>query len=209
MNHFYHTLDTLVIKTPSHSCGASSGTHPAHLSSARALAKALPQNSMHLVYGGGTVGIMGELAKTLVSLSGPEAVQGFIPKLLMKLERNLNDEKIFGRVTVVADMHTRKQMMAREATEGGPGGEFVALSGGYGTLEELMEAATWNQLGIHDRGVVVFNVNGYWNGLLHWVGEAVESGFIAKSNSQTLFEAKDADNVVEELKRYHAKSIAN
>lgn len=161
------------------------------------------------------VGMMGELAKTLVSLSGPEAVHGIIPEALVKLERNFDgkssseeplsmpiDEKTFGRLTIVADMHARKQMMAREVIEGGPGGGFVALSGGYGTLEELMEAVTWNQLGIHERGVVVFNVDGYWDGLLQWVGKAVESGFIAKSNRRIMVEVKEADDVVAELKGY-------
>lgn len=170
---------------------------------------------MHLVYGGGTVGIMGELAKTLVSLSGPESVHGIIPAALMKFERNFDeennskealskiiDEKTFGRTTVVADMHTRKQMMAREVIEGGVGGGFVALSGGYGTLEELMEVVTWNQLGIHARGVVVFNVDGYWDGLLQWVGKAVDSGFIARSNSGIMVEAKEAEEVVRRLKDY-------
>ncbi|KAF2108881.1 hypothetical protein BDV96DRAFT_586844 [Lophiotrema nucula] len=183
-------------------CGASPGTRSAHLSAARALARALHRNNMHLVYGGGTVGMMGELAKTLVSLSGPEAVHGIMPETLMKLERNFGDEKTFGRLTIVADMHTRKQMMAREVIKGGPGGGFVALSGGYGTLEELMEAVTWNQLGIHERGVVVFNVDGYWDGLLQWVDKAVESGFIAKSNRSIMVEAKEADDVVAELKGY-------
>jgi len=170
---------------------------------------------MHLVYGGGTVGLMGELAKTLVSLSGPESVHGIIPAALMKFERNFSDEgaskealskvideKTFGRTTVVKDMHTRKHMMAQEVIEGGVGGGFVALSGGYGTLEELMEVTTWNQLGIHERGVVVFNVDGYWDGLLQWVGKAVDSGFIARSNSGIMVEATDAGEVVKALKGY-------
>jgi uncharacterized protein (TIGR00730 family) len=170
---------------------------------------------MHLVYGGGTVGMMGELAKTLVSLSGPEVVHGIIPETLMKVERNYDDEsnsekasdkavdeETFGRLTVVTDMHARKQMMARQVIEGGPGSGFVALSGGYGTMEELMEATTWNQLGIHDRGVVVFNVDGYWDGLLQWVGKAVESGFVAEHNRNIMIEAREADDVVAALKTY-------
>jgi uncharacterized protein (TIGR00730 family) len=161
------------------------------------------------------VGLMGELAKTLVSLSGPQSVHGIIPEALMKFERNLEnetsseeavskliDESKFGRTTVVEDMHTRKQMMAKEVIEGGPGGGFVALSGGYGTLEELMEVVTWNQLGIHARGIVVFNVDGYWDGLLQWVRKAVESGFIATSNQGIMVEAKDAVEVVESLRDY-------
>lgn len=154
---------------------------------------------------------MGEVARTLVSLSGPEAVHGIIPTALMRFERDYDedkpasatiDESTFGRTTVVKDMHTRKQMMAREVIEGGQGGGFIALSGGYGTLEELAEVTTWNQLGIHGRGIVVFNVDGYWDGLLQWVNKATESGFISESNSSILVEAKTAEEAVDRLKNY-------
>ncbi|KAI5210435.1 lysine decarboxylase-like protein-like protein [Aureobasidium subglaciale] len=192
-------------------CGASGGNSPAHLAAARELAKALHENNMKLVYGGGTVGIMGEVAKTLVSLAGPDSVHGIIPEALVKYERDYKegapldsviDESTFGRTTVVKDMHTRKQAMAREVIDGGEGGGFVALSGGYGTMEELMEVTTWNQLGIHARGVVVFNVEGYYDGLLQWVRTAVKSGFIANNNSSIMIEAKTGDQCVQELKNY-------
>ncbi|KAK4580490.1 hypothetical protein LTR86_000693 [Recurvomyces mirabilis] len=196
-------------------CGAREGTSPAHLAAARALAQSLHRNKIHLVYGGGTVGIMGEVAKTLVSLSGPSAVHGIIPKALLKFERNYQengtaasdpqktiDEKTYGRTTVVKDMHTRKQMMAQEVIAGGAGGGFVALSGGYGTLEELMEVVTWNQLGIHGFPVVVFNVDGYWTDLLKWVKNAVKAGFIAENNEGIMVEARTGDEVVERLEDY-------
>lgn len=166
---------------------------------------------MKLVYGGGTVGIMGEVAKTLVSLSGPDAVHGIIPEALVRYERNYQegqpldsviDEATFGRTTIVEDMHSRKQAMAREVIDGGEGGGFVALSGGYGTMEELMEVVTWNQLGIHARGVVVFNVEGYYDGLLQWVRTAVKSGFISEDNSSIMAEAKTGQEVVRELRDY-------
>ena len=100
---------------------------------------------------------MGEVAKTLVSLSGPDSVHGIIPRALLRFERNyvengaevdpksVIDEETFGRMTAVETMHVRKQMMADEVTQGGPGSGFVALSGGYGTLEEIIENVTWNQ----------------------------------------------------------------
>ena len=166
------------------------------------------EKNINLVYGGGTVGIMGEVAKTLVSLSGPDSVHGIIPEALMRFERAAEDgqpaidESVFGRTTVVPDMHTRKQMMAREVIDGGLGGGFVALSGGYGTLEELMEIVTWNQLGIHARGIVAFNVEGYWDGLLQWVKKAVGSGFIADNNAGIIVEATDADAVIAALADY-------
>lgn len=156
---------------------------------------------------------MGALAKALVSLSGPGAVHGVIPAALMEYEQGWDpndpssvtravDEKVYGRTTVVKDMHTRKQLMAKEVVSGGPGGGFVALSGGYGTLEELMEITTWNQLGIHDRGVVVFNVNGYWDGLIAWVKTAVKQGFIDERNARIMAEALTAEDVIKALKDY-------
>ena len=154
---------------------------------------------------------MGEIARTLVSLSGVEAVLGIIPEALIKYEqegasatdaKNTIDEKVYGRTTVVPDMHTRKQLMAKKVMEGGPGSGFVALSGGFGTLEELMEVITWNQLGIHSKGVVVFNVEGYYNGLLQWVRTAVSAGFIAPGNAGILVEALSADEVVNQLRDY-------
>ncbi|KAF1814642.1 hypothetical protein P152DRAFT_393567 [Eremomyces bilateralis CBS 781.70] len=186
-------------------CGAHPGTSPAHLEAARALAHAFHKHGIHLVYGGGTVGIMGEVARTLVALSGPAAVHGVIPEALMRREQagqSTIDETVYGRTTVVKDMHTRKALMAREVMEGGEGGGFVALSGGYGTLEELMEVTTWNQLGIHDKGIVVLNVDGYWDGLIMWVNKAVDSGFIAGNNAGIIVEAKEADDVVRCLRDY-------
>ena len=152
---------------------------------------------------------MGELAKTLVALSGPDSVHGIIPEALIKHEQaNATDatkamnEKTFGRTTVVKDMHSRKHMMAKEVISGGPGSGFVALSGGFGTLEELMEVTTWNQLGIHDRGVVVFSVDGYYNGLMAWIHGAVGAGFISEVNRGILVEAKTAEETVRCLKEY-------
>ncbi|KAF2463635.1 uncharacterized protein BDR25DRAFT_307667 [Lindgomyces ingoldianus] len=192
-------------------CGASAGTSPVHVAAARELARALHANNIKVVYGGGTVGLMGEIARTLVSLSGPSSVHGIIPKPLVKYEQNHDpddqtahtiDEKLYGKTTVVKDMHTRKQIMAKEVIEGGPGGGFVALSGGYGTLEELMEITTWNQLGIHSMPVVVYNVDGYWNGLIEWVKNAVRSGFIVSTNAGILSEALSAEEVITCLREY-------
>jgi uncharacterized protein (TIGR00730 family) len=155
---------------------------------------------------------MGEIARTLVSLSGPSSVHGIIPLALTALEQAPNssssnptahiDANIYGRTTVVPDMHTRKRMMASEVIAGGPGGGFVALSGGYGTFEELMEVTTWNQLGIHGMPVVVYNVDGYWTGLIEWVKNAVTSGFVSPGNAGILVEARSAEEVVTCLGEY-------
>ncbi|KAF2419896.1 lysine decarboxylase-like protein-like protein [Tothia fuscella] len=185
-------------------CGASSGNSPTHLEAARSLAQALHSRNATLVYGGGTMGMMGEIAKTLVSLSGPQSVHGIIPGALVKFEQDGSaiEESIYGKTTVVNDMHTRKHMMAEAVYAGGEGSGFVALSGGYGTLEELMEVTTWNQLGIHGRGVVVYNIEGYWDGLFQWVRTACKAGFIKGENGQIMVEAKSAEEVVRALFEY-------
>ena len=99
-------------------------------------------------------------------------------------------------------MHTRKQMMAREVIEGGPGSGFIALSGGYGTMEELMETTTWNQLGIHDRGVCVLNIGGFYDGLLDWIRGAVSQGFVRGGNADILVTATDAKSAIQALADY-------
>ncbi|RFU26705.1 hypothetical protein B7463_g9633, partial [Scytalidium lignicola] len=197
-------------------CGASPGNSPAHLEAARDLAKVMHENKISLVYGGGTVGIMGELARTLVSLSGPDSVHGIIPTPLIKYERQgwdpsaaekeqdirVPDYQQYGKTTLVEDMHTRKHMMAQEVLNGGKGSGFIALSGGYGTLEELMEVVTWNQLGIHTQGIAVLNIEGYWDGLLQWVKGAVGAGFVNEGSKGIIVEAKTAEDAVNALKEY-------
>ncbi|KAG4428005.1 hypothetical protein IFR05_016511 [Cadophora sp. M221] len=195
-------------------CGASPGNSPAHMEAARALATVFHENNISLVYGGGTVGLMGEVARTLVSLSGPSSVHGIIPAPLIKYERGpdsttgettsgtIPSQTLYGHTTVVKDMHTRKQLMALEVLSGGPGSGFIALPGGYGTLEELMEVVTWNQLGIHDRGIVALNVDGYWDGLLAWIRGSVEAGFVGEKNQGIIREAGSAEEAVRALREY-------
>ncbi len=190
------------------------------------------------------MGIMGELAKTLVALSGPKSVHGIIPRALIrtekdgtlrngeaqsntnspaqkpKVERSMSKEELeklessedpdksivpereFGVTTIVPDMHTRKRMMAKAVQEGGPGSGFVALAGGYGTMEEVMEMVTWNQLGIHELPVVLVNIDGYWDGLLDWVKNSIREGFVGEPNANILVEVKSADDVMEALRDY-------
>ncbi|OJD17543.1 hypothetical protein AJ78_02356 [Emergomyces pasteurianus Ep9510] len=216
-------------------CGAYSGTSPSHLAAARALAHIFHKENITLVYGGGTGGIMGELARTLVSLSGPKAVHGIIPTALVKVEngyrmsltatnaqaggkapervvivdesqeaerKELLGESEYGLTTLVPDMHTRKRTMAQKVMEGGPGSGFVVLAGGFGTLEEAMEVVTWNQLGIHNRGIVLLNVDGYWDGLLQWVEKSVEEGFVSKANKGILVECRSVEEILGALRNY-------
>ncbi|KAK4156482.1 hypothetical protein C8A00DRAFT_12609 [Chaetomidium leptoderma] len=200
-------------------CGSSAGTKPEHVEAARALARAMAAENIALVYGGGTVGLMGEVAKTLVALSGPDSVHGIIPEALVRYERDptytskqldgvtgthlaVPEEAVFGRTTIVKDMHTRKRLMAQEVIEGGPGSGFISLSGGYGTIEELFETATWNQLGIHNKGICVLNINGFYDGILAWINKSVEEGFIHGENKSILVEAKTAEEAITALRDY-------
>lgn len=206
-----------------------------HLQAAKDLARAFHEHNVHLVYGGGTNGLMGQIARELVALSGPEAVHGIIPKALVKIEPGYNQkesesngvdvrtqegtgkshervinadkrteiiEAEFGITTIVPDMHTRKRLMATKVLEGGPGSGFVALAGGFGTIEEVMEMTTWNQLGIHKAGIVLFNLNGYWDGVLEWIRTAVQEGFISKANGDILVSVSDVKDVLPKLKDY-------
>jgi uncharacterized protein (TIGR00730 family) len=195
-------------------CGSSPGKSPAYMEAAKSLAEVFHKNDIKLVYGGGTVGLMGQVARTLVALSGPDSVHGIIPAPLVKYEQGPNstgpsvngkkapDESLYGRTTVVSDMHTRKHMMAKEVLAGGPGSGFIALPGGYGTLEELMEIVTWNQLGIHGSGVVVLNVDGYWDGLLDWVKGSVDAGFVQEGNANIIVETKSGEEAIQALREY-------
>jgi uncharacterized protein (TIGR00730 family) len=198
--------------------GASPGKSPAHMAAAVSLAEVMHANNIHLVYGGGTSGLMGQVARRLVELSGPDAVHGIIPAPLVQFERGpvptgaedsdvsdiLPDPLSYGQTTVVKDMHARKHMMAQEVIAGGPGSGFIALTGGYGTLEELMEVVTWNQLGIHNKGIVALNIEGYWDGLFQWISKSIESGFVGEGNAKIIVEAKSAEDAVDCLRDYKA-----
>lgn len=148
--------------------------------------------------GAGTVGMMGEVARNMCELSGPRAVHGIIPEALVSVERERNPaangesrELSYGSVTVVKDMHARKTMMVRSS------GAMVALPGGFGTMEELMEVITWNFLGIHDKPIVLFNVDGYYDNIISWIRRAVKEEFVDQGNAGIVVEAKTAEEVVE------------
>jgi uncharacterized protein (TIGR00730 family) len=184
------------------------------MEAARHLARAMAANDIDLVYGGGTVGLMGEVARTLCELKGPAAVHGIIPEALVKYERDgtyqtvnkdnqvVPDEATYGRTTVVRDMHTRKKLMAEEVFAGGPGSGFIGLPGGYGTMEELFEVITWNQLGIHKNGICLLNINGYYQGILDWINKAGEEDFVREANKNIVVTATTGDEAITLLRDY-------
>jgi uncharacterized protein (TIGR00730 family) len=149
-------------------CGASSGTSSAYTKAARALGRAMAKESINLVYGGASVGLMGEIARSVLTHGG--YVTGIHPPGLPTNETPLDDVQEFIHVD---SLHERKMMMFERSDA------FVALPGGVGTLEELVEQITWSQLGMHSKPVVVANVNGYWSPLLDLFDHMKNANFIA------------------------------
>ncbi|XP_073017233.1 cytokinin riboside 5'-monophosphate phosphoribohydrolase LOG1-like [Primulina eburnea] len=172
-------------------CGSSQGKKTSYQESAIELGKVLVSRNIDLVYGGGSIGLMGLVSQAVHD--GGRHVMGVIPKTLMP--RELTGVTV-GEVKAVADMHQRKAEMARHSDA------FIALPGGYGTLEELLEVITWAQLGIHDKPVGLLNVDGYYNSLLSFIDKAVEEGFISPSARHIIVSAPNAKELVKKLEDY-------
>jgi hypothetical protein len=134
-------------------CGSGPGSDPAFVDAAQALGKILAENKIGLVFGGGSIGLMGELASAVLDHGGD--VIGIIPKFLVNREHAMRR----GEMVVTQDMHERKQLMFEHADA------FIALPGGVGTLEELVEQMTWAQLGRHEKPILIVNINGFWDPL--------------------------------------------
>jgi uncharacterized protein (TIGR00730 family) len=175
-------------------CGSGSGNNPVYTEHAQQLGKLFIERNWGLVYGGGTRGIMGALAKSIASSGG--SVEGIIPRALIKREQDNPEESVYGNTTVVGDMHTRKRMMGQRADA------FVALAGGYGTAEELFEVITWNQLGIHSRPIVLLNTNGFYNGLIAWIDQAVKEGFISQGNRNIVIAVDSPEKCIDAIVSY-------
>lgn len=145
-------------------CGSGKGQNPAYAIAARKFGHALANAGIRLVYGGGSLGLMGEVAKAALGAGGK--VTGIIPEFLGAKEKMLQD---VDELIVVGDMHARKKLMFERSDA------FVALPGGIGTLEELVEQLTWSQLGQHTKPIVVANIEGFWTPFLqlltHMKGE--------------------------------------
>ncbi|KAE8654076.1 Cytokinin riboside 5'-monophosphate phosphoribohydrolase LOG5 [Hibiscus syriacus] len=171
--------------------GCSSGKRDCYRDAALDLGKELVSGRLDLVYGGGSVGLMGLVSQEVHRRGGH--VIGIIPKTLMSKEIT---GETFGEVKPVADMHRRKAEMARHSDC------FIALPGGYGTLEELLEVIKWAQLGIHDKPVGLINVDGYYNYLLNFLDKAVDDGFIKPSQRRIVVSAPTATELVRKLEEY-------
>src|SRR6185437_16188061 len=148
-------------------CGSGKGLNSAYAVAARKLGKALADHNIRLVYGGGSLGLMGEVARATLGAGGK--VTGIIPDFLGAREMMLKD---VDELIVVENMHMRKQLMFDRADA------FVALPGGIGTLEELVEQLTWSQLGRHEKPIVVANIEGFWDPFLKLLDHMTNETFI-------------------------------
>ncbi len=169
-------------------CGSSAGNHPRYREAAKRLGELLVERGLELVYGGGRVGLMGVLADTVLAAGG--RVVGVIPEGLARKELLHTGTS---ELHVVPSMHARKALMAERADA------FIALPGGYGTFEELLEVVTWTQLGIQQKPVGLLDVGGYYDGLARLLDRAVVDGFIHEQHRDIVRVAADPAALLDRL----------
>jgi uncharacterized protein (TIGR00730 family) len=166
-------------------CGSSDGVNPEFRRQAEQLGCALAAKGWGLVYGGADIGLMGAVADA--ALSGNGQVIGVIPQALV--EHEIAHDHLT-ELHVVGSMHERKARMAALADA------FIALPGGYGTLDEFLEILTWAQLGIHQKPCILINTNGYYDGLLSFLDHAVRENFVRARYRQLLLTARNAEHAI-------------
>ena len=169
-------------------CGSSTGKRPEYAEAARRLGTAIARRGLELVYGAGHVGLMGVLADASLAAGG--RVVGMIPRSLV--DRELAHVGLT-ELLVVETMHERKALMAERSQA------FLALPGGYGTLDELFEILTWAQLGIHSHPVGLVNIAGYFDPLLAWIDGAVEGGLLREKHRAMLLVGDDPEELLERV----------
>jgi uncharacterized protein (TIGR00730 family) len=177
-------------------CGSSAGARPEYAEAARALAAELARRRLGLVYGGGSVGIMGILADAALA-AGVEVI-GVIPRPLASRELAHTG---LTELRVVESMHERKATMAALADG------FIALPGGLGTLEETLEILTWAQLGIHAKPVAGLNTAGYWDSLIRLFGHAVAEGFVRPEYAALMLFADTPDELLDRMSAWQPPAL--
>ena len=166
-------------------CGSGLGSEPLFVEAAAALGRVMAENGIALVYGGGNIGLMGTIARAVLDSGGH--VTGIIPEFLKSRERLLD---AIQETVIVPDMHTRKRLMFERADA------FVALPGGIGTLEELVEQMTWAQLGRHTKPILLLSLNGFWRPLLGLFAHMREQGFIRPGLDLSYLVAERVEEVI-------------
>lgn len=169
-------------------CGANLGNNPIYQTKAKELGKLLAEQQITLVFGGGKVGLMGAIADSVLAHGG--AAIGVIPQSLVQREVA---HAALTELHVVQTMHERKALMARLADA------FVALPGGFGTLDELCEIITWNQLGIIQKPVALYNVNSYFDKWLEMIKVSVDEGFVHAAQRDQIIIAEQPEILLQQL----------
>lgn len=177
-------------------CGSGPGTNPAFIAAARQFGRILAENRIRLVYGGGAIGLMGELATSAIDNGG--AVTGIIPEFLTGREHVLQEAQ---EVVVTRDMHERKRLMFEKSDA------FVALPGGVGTLEELVEQITWAQLGRHRKPILIANIEGFWDPLCALLDHMRQLEFIRAGLAVDLLVADRVEDILPKLEQA-ARSVS-
>src|ERR1700742_3429209 len=177
------------IKTVFVYCGSGPGTNPRFIEAATAFGKALAENGVGLVYGGGSIGLMGAVAKATIDHGG--TVTGIIPDFLTKRENPLGNSQ---ELIVTQDMHERKRLMFERSDA------FVALPGGIGTLEELVEQLTWQQLGRHSKPILLANIDGFWEPLLALLAHMRSTEFIRPTLAVNILKAERIGDILPRLR---------
>ncbi len=172
-------------------CGTNPGSRPVYRSAARELGRVLAEQDIELVYGGASVGIMGELADSVQEHGGH--VTGIIPQQLMEKEAAHTGIR---NLIVVASMHQRKSQMA-DMSDG-----FIALPGGIGTMEGFFEVLTWGQLGIHAKPAAILNVEGYFDQLTGFLDHAVQEGFLTDTHRHAIIVESGPDRVLQRMRAF-------
>lgn len=177
-------------------CGSNIGTNGLYRAAAESLGDALARRKLRLVYGGGSVGLMGVVADAVLEAGGE--VTGVIPEVLATkelLHTGVHD------MHIVSGMHARKARMV-ELADG-----FIALPGGYGTFEELFEIVTWAQLGLHRKPIGLYNAAGYFHGLIELIDHAVEQGFIKAKHRELLVVGEESEALIDALDQHKTPSL--
>lgn len=177
------------IKTVCVYCGSGPGTNPHFVEAAVALGKSLAENKVGLVYGGGSVGLMGAVATSALDHGGK--VTGIIPAFLTARENALTRAQ---EMIVTRDMHERKRLMFERSDA------FVALPGGVGTLEELVEQLTWQQLGRHSKPILLANIDGFWEPLLALLTHMKATAFIRPTLAVNILQANRVEDILPKLR---------
>jgi uncharacterized protein (TIGR00730 family) len=183
------------IKTVCVYCGSGPGTNPRFVESAIALGKVLAENGIRLVYGGGSIGLMGAIATSVLDHGG--TVTGIIPDFLTTRENALTRVQ---EMIVTPDMHERKRLMFERSDA------FVALPGGIGTLEELVEQLTWQQLGRHAKPILIANIDGFWEPLLALLSHMRATQFIRPNLAIDILKAERVDDILPRLRSAAARA---